>query len=330
MKDVASLAGVSLATVSRVLSGRADVHPDLAERVQDAVRKLGYRRDHMASTLRRADRQSSSLGLILENVSNPFFSAVHRGIEVLARERAVLTLAGSSDDDVERERSLAEAFASRAVDGLVIVPSRGDQSYLARERDAGVALVFVDRAPHFIDADVVLSDNEGGMRTAVTHLATSGHQRIAHLGDRSHLQTAQERLAGYRSAVRDLGLEVDPALQVADLDDEDLTIAAVERLLSDPHPPSAICTGQNLVTLAAVRALRQLGRQHDVALVGFDDVPAGDLLDPGVTVIAQDPVGLGRRAAERLFERIDGYDGPSRRDVLPTTLIARGSGELSP
>src|SRR5918995_4480706 len=153
MKDVANLAGVSLATVSRVVNGTADVRPDLAVRVQDAVKLLGYRRDLTASTLRRADRQSASIGLIIEDVSNPFFSAVHRGVEDVARPRGVLTFVGSSDEDPARELELAEAFGARGVDGLVVVPCASDQSYLLRDQQSGIALVFVDRPPHFLRGD---------------------------------------------------------------------------------------------------------------------------------------------------------------------------------
>src|SRR3954467_10931406 len=137
MKEVARVADVSLATVSRVVSGSGEVHPDLAERVQDAVKLLGYRRDLTASTLRRADRHSASIGLIIEDVSNPFFSAVHRGVEDVARPLGVLTFVGSSDELPERERELAETFGARGVDGLVIAPCTSEQSYLLRERQAG-------------------------------------------------------------------------------------------------------------------------------------------------------------------------------------------------
>src|SRR3954467_13637924 len=150
MKEVARVADVSLATVSRVVNATGDVRPDLAERVHDAVRLLGYRRDLTASTLRRADRQSASIGLIIEDVSNPFFSAVHRGVEEVARPRGVLTFVGSSDEDPRRERELAETFGARGVGGLVMVPSSRDQSYLRRAPQAGTALVFVDRPPSFI------------------------------------------------------------------------------------------------------------------------------------------------------------------------------------
>ncbi len=201
MKEVARVADVSLATVSRVISGSEEVRPDLAERVHKAVELLGYRRDLTASTLRRADRQSSSIGLIIEDVSNPFFSAVHRGVEDVARQHGVLTFVGSSDEDPARERELAEAFGARGVDGLVIVPCASDQSYLRRDHQAGIALVFVDRPPRFLPGDAVVSDNVGGAREAVAHLIAAGHRRIAFLGDRLSVATAVERRQGYHEAL---------------------------------------------------------------------------------------------------------------------------------
>jgi LacI family transcriptional regulator len=330
MRDVAALAGVSLSTVSRVVAGNQHVDPDLALKVEKAVEMLGYRHNLAAGNLRRADGLSASIGLVFEDVSNPFFSAVHRGVEDVARARSVLTFAGSSDEDATRERELTEAFLGRRVDGLVIVPTSADHSYLMREVAAGMALVFVDRIPRFIDADAVVSDNAGGARAAVAHLAEAGHRRIAFLGDRPDIFTAAERLRGYRDAIAELGGERDdglvhhPAFRAVDVD------ATVRALLSGPSPPTALFTAQNLITLATLRTLHELGVQHEIAVVGFDDIPLAELLQPGVTVVAQDPYAIGRRAAELLFSRLDGYHGPSRREVLPTTLITRGSGEIPP
>jgi LacI family transcriptional regulator len=330
MRDVAALAGVSLSTVSRVVTRTQQVDPELAVKVEKAVEMLGYRHNLAAGNLRRADGLSASVGLVFEDVSNPFFSAIHRGIEDVARTRSVLTFAGSSDENPERERELTEAFLGRRVDGLVIAPASADHSYLARDVAAGMALVFVDRPPRFIDADVVVSDNAGGARTAVAHLAAAGHRRIAFLGDRPDIFTAAERLRGYREALaqhegeQDGALVRHPAFRAADVD------ATVRELLAGAEPPTALFTAQNLITLAALRTLHELGLQHTVALVGFDDIPLAALLQPGVTVVAQDPYALGRDAAELLFSRLDGYGGPSRREVLPTTWIARGSGEIPP
>jgi LacI family transcriptional regulator len=330
MRDVAALAGVSLSTVSRVVSGTQQVDPVMAAKVEKAVEMLGYRHNLAAGNLRRADGLSATVGLVFEDVSNPFFSAIHRGIEDAARSRSMLTFAASSDEDPVRERELTEAFLARRVDGLVIVPAAADHTYLARDVAGGLPLVFVDRPPRSIDADVVVSDNVGGARAAVSHLAAHGHRRIAFLGDQPEIFTAAERLRGYHEALTEHGGEHDdalvrhPAFRAVDVD------ATVRALLGGPNPPTALFTAQNLITLAALGTLHELGLQHSVAHVGFDDIPLAALLSPGVTVVAQDPYALGRHAADLLFSRLDDHRGASRREVLPTTLIERGSGEIRP
>jgi LacI family transcriptional regulator len=329
MKDVASLAGVSLATVSRVINGNDDVRPDLARRVRDAVEILGYRRDLTASTLRRTDRLSSTVGLIIEDVANPFFSAVHRGVEDIARRHGVLTFAGSADEDPVRERELAEAFGARGVDGLIIVPCGSDQRYLLRERDSGTPLVFADRPPRFLDADAVVTDNAGGARAAVEHLLTAGHRRIGFLGDRPSVFTAVERRRGYREALALAGIAADPALERLGLVDSNAAESTALELLLVPDPPTALFAAQNLITIGAIRALRKRGLQHEIALVGFDDVTLADQVQPGITVVMQDPYALGRRAAELLFSRLNGDEGESQLVVMPTELVPRGSGEIA-
>ena len=330
MKDVANLAGVSLATVSRVVNGSNDVRPDLARRVRDAVDVLGYRRDHTASTLRRTDRLSSTIGLVIEDVANPFFSAVHRGVEDVARSHGVLTFAGSSDEQPDRERELVEAFAARGVDGLLMVPCSSDQGYLRRELESGTALVFVDRPPRFIDADAVVTDNAAAARVAVEHLLAIGHRRIALLADRPSVFTAAERRRGYREALAGAGIGVDPTLERVGLVDSASAKVAALKVLASLDPPSALFAAQNLIAIGTIRALRERGVQHETALVAFDDVMLADMVDPGLTVVAQDPFGLGRRAAELLFSRLNGVDGESQTIVMPAELVPRGSGEIAP
>jgi LacI family transcriptional regulator len=330
MRDVAALAGVSLSTVSRVVNGEPPVRADLADRVQRAVEMLGYRHNLAARNLRRADRLSASIGLIFEDVSNPFFSAIHRGVEDVARTRSILTFAGSSDEQPDRERELTEALLARRVDGVIIVPAAGDHGYLARDVSAGIGLVFVDRPPRFLDADTVLSDNVGGARAAVSHLIGQGHRRIAFLGDQPEIFTATERLRGYREALAEHGIRDDSALIHHPAFRARGVEARTRELLEGANAPTALFTAQNLITLGALRTIHELGLQRTVALVGFDDIPLADVLEPGVTVVAQEPYGLGRQAAELVFSRLDGYEGPSRRVILPTQLIERGSGEIPP
>jgi LacI family transcriptional regulator len=331
MREVAALADVSVKTVSRVVNGERTVDAELARRVHEAIGMLGYRRDDAASALRRADRVSLSIGLVFEDVANPFLSYVHRSIEDVARARGVWTFAASADERSELERELALALCARRIDGLIIVPAAGtDHSYLARERDAGIALVFVDRPPAFLDADTVLSDNAEATSRAVLGFGRRGHRRIAFLCDRIELYTAQARLQGYREALAKLNIPEDPALVHADLSSPSSTDAAVRELFAMADPPTALFTAQNLITTATLHTLRALELHRSLALIGFDDIELADLLEPPVTVVAQDAAALGRTAAELLFARIDGDTSPSKRIIVPTSLIERGSGETAP
>ena len=330
IRDVAALAGVTPKTVSRVINGEAAVSAKVRARVLAAVDRLGYRRNLTASSLRRADGKSLTIGVLLEDAANPFSSMLHRSIEDVASERGVLVLAGSTDEDAARERQFVSAFASRRVDGLIIVPASHDHSYLLSERQAGTAIVFVDRPPAFLDADTVLTDNEVGVRRGVRHLISHGHRRIGYLGDMQTIATAEMRYQGYLEELAANGIEVDEKIvQLGRHGIESAETATIE-LLSSPRPPTALFTGQNLITIGAFRGLRKLGLHNRVALIGFDDILLGDLLEPGITVIAQDPAAIGRAAAELLFRRLDGDHSPSAHHVIPTRLIPRGSGEVRP
>ena len=330
MRDVAALARVGLKTVSRVTNGEPGVSPELRARVQRAIEQLDYLPNLTASSLRRSSGRSATIGLILENVANPFSSGLHRAIGDVAWARGVQVFSGSVDEDAVRERLLVSTFAGRRVDGLVVVPASHDHSYLLGHKQAGTAIVFVDRPAEFLDVDAIVSDNRGGSEEAVRHLLAAGHRRIAYLGDLASVYTARERHAGYVRGLETAGIPVDPAIVRYDLQDSETAEAAVAQLLASPAPPTALFTSQNLVTIGAVRALRAAGAQHEVALVGFDDVLLADMLEPAVTVVAQDPRAIGTLAAQLLFLRMDGDIAPTALHVVPTRLIARGSGEIAP
>lgn len=326
MRDVAALAGVSIKTVSRVVNQEPGVAPELVGRVLDAVGLLGYRHNLTASSLRRADHKTATIGLLLEDISNPFSSALHRAIEDVARHRGTLVLAGSSDEDPDRQQELLHALVSRRVDGLIAVPASGNQNALLRERRLGRPMVLVDRlAP---EADSVVVDNRAGVGQALRHLVAHGHRRIAFLGDLRSIWTATERHAGYVEALAAQGIMLNPRLVRMDVHGIDVAEAIVRELVAAADPPTALLAGQNLIAIGAIHALQRLGWQHRVALVGFDDFPLADLLNPGVSVIAQDPTGLGQAAAELLFARVDGDRTPPRHVVVPTRLVPRGSGEI--
>lgn len=330
MLDVAALAGVGLKTVSRVVNAEPGVSPQLEARVREAIAQLNYRRDANAATLRRLGRKTETIGLVLEDVSNPFSSALHRAVEDTARERGVMVFAGSCDEDPERERELIGSLRERRVDGIIVVPASHDHTYLYEERRAGTALVFVDRPAAHLDADSVVSDNNGGGRMAVEHLLAHGHRRVGFLGDLLSITTAAERLQGYRAALEGAVVEMDDRLVRTDLRDPDSAASAVGEMLSLVEPPTAFFTSQNLLTIGGLRALRDAGLERRIALIGFDDIPLAEMVEPAVSVVAQDPQALGRTAAELLFRRLDGDMSAAVHHVLPVNLIARGSGELPP
>ncbi len=328
MREVAALAGVSIKTVSRVINGETGVSADTAARVAQAVERLDYRQDFAASELRRTHRRSATIGMVLEDLGNPYSAAVLRAVEDVARTRQLLVLAGSCDNDAERERTLVAALTGRRVDALVVMPAGADHSYLLTERRAGTPIVFVDRPPAFLDADAVVADNAAGTRLGIRHLVDHGHGRIAYLGDMQTIFTARQRYEGYREELAAQGLPVDEALVRLDLRGIEVADAVATELLALPDPPTALFAAQNFLTIGALRALRRAGLHRQVALLGFDDILLADLLDPGITVIAQDPARMGLVAAELVLRRLDGDRSPTASHVVPTRLVPRGSGEI--
>lgn len=328
MRDVASRAGVGLATVSRVVNGKGGVTTATVDRVRAAVNELGYRPDFTASSLRRADRKTDLVGMVLENLANPFSSALHRAVEDAAAERGLLLLSGSNDEDPERERQLVRSFIGRRVDGLIVAPTGRANDELAAARQRGTALVCVDRPVELSGVDSVTVDNRDSMRAAVLRLRRAGHRRIGYLGDLSTIWTAAQRYAGFVAGLAEAGLPFDERLARRDIHGEAHAARAAWELCTLAEPPTAVLSAQNLLTIGACHALWDLGVERRVALIGFDDFPMANLLRPGVSVIAQDVRGLGRTAADLLFARLDGDRTPAREVVVPTRYVARGSGEL--
>ncbi|MEU5386024.1 LacI family DNA-binding transcriptional regulator [Kitasatospora cineracea] len=325
MKDVAAAAGVGLKTVSRVVNGESGVTPEMAARVQAAIEALGFRRNDSARLLRTG--RTASVALLLEDISDPFSSALSRAVEQVAAAEGCLLFTGSSAEVPERERELALAFCARRVDGLIVVPAGDDHRYLLPEIESGTPVVFLDRPGSGIDADAVLSDNAGGAQAGTAHLIAHGHRRIGFIGDLPSIHTAAERARGYRAAMAAAGLPVDERWVDCGPTDRTRVAAAVRRLTTGPDAVTALFTANNRVTLAA---LHHLPADRRPALVGFDDLELADLLTPGLTVVAQDPAALGALAARRLFDRLTGDTTPPARLELPTLLVPRGSGETPP
>ena len=330
MRDVAALAGVSLKTVSRVVNREPGVSEELAVRVTRAAEQLDYRPNLTASNLRRSDRRTGTVGLLVEDVANEFFASIHRGVEEVARERGVAVIAASLDRDPAMERDLVGAFASRRVDGLILAPTAPEQGYLTTELRSGLSMVCIDRTPRGVEIDSVVTDNREAAAAGVAHLLDHGHIRIAFVGGESNLTTEQARYSGFVDAMAAVGAPVRPDWVHHGARDSEQAYAVVRAMLDSEDGPTAIFSGQNLITMGTVRALRERGLQQEIALVGFDDFAMADMLEPAITVVAQDARRIGHLAADLLFRRMADPSRPTSTHVVRSRLVERGSGEITP
>ncbi len=330
MRDVARVAGVSAKTVSRVFNDDPHVTEETRERVRWAMQKLNYVPNLLARSFRAG--ADAAVGLAVPDIADPFFAAMTSSIEVdlVGRGMAVVvTSLGEGADRAETERSALEALLRRQISGLIVACVSADQSYLAPWQER-TPMVFVDRAPKGLSGVYVIEDDLGGAHEAVTHLASHGHRRVAFLGVSTPVTTIRRRLKGYRSAVAENGLLDRPDLVCMPAESAEESAAALVKRLEAPNPPTAVFSSNVLCTMALVLALQRAGRA-DIAVVGFGDIPMAAAVSPAVTVVDQDPAGLGRIAVERLLQHIEDPGAPlRRRTVLPVHLIPRGSGELPP
>ncbi|WP_446219973.1 LacI family DNA-binding transcriptional regulator [Micromonospora sp. IBHARD004] len=321
MVDVAREAGVGLKTVSRVVNGESGVSPEMADRVFLAVAKLGFRRNAMARDL-RAGRSTASVGLVIEDLGNPFYSSVARGVEQLTHDRDFVLMTASSEEDPERERALVLELCQRRVEGMIIVPTALDHSFLQAEIEMGLQVVFLDRPATGLIADTVLVDNRGGAIAATDYLLDRGHQRIAVLGHEAKVWTMRERLAGFRSALARAGVPYPEDLVcLGPLTPADAATATAQ-LLDGGDPPTAFFACNNRMTVGVLAELQRRGGAADVS--GFDDIETAGLFAQPLALVSYDAAEAGRRAAQLLLERLDGRRTP-QQVVIPTTLVRYGS-----
>ncbi len=322
MADVAARCGVSIKTVSRVVNGEAGVSDETALRIRQVIVELGFQR-HEGASLLRSSRRSETVGLIVEDLANPFYSQLAAGIEREVRLRQHLLVSASSERSSDDESRLVEALLARRVTGLIIVPIGTEPTDALRAACLEVPVVCLDRPVAGLDADAVLSDNEGGMRSAVEHLAAHRHERLAFLGDDASIWTARRRAAAFHEAVASLGLPGPIHCALGPWTNSSLA----DRLAGWARgraPVTAVVTGNNRVTLSVLRAMQD--HDLDLGLVGYDDFDLADVVRPPVTVVHQDPVGLGVRAAQQVFSRVSSGRSTPTTVVVPTRLVIRGSG----
>jgi len=328
VRDVARHAGVSTSTVSHVLNRTRFVSDDLRERVMAAMRELDYEPNAAARML--SLKRSDTLGLIVSDIRNPFFSSVARGVEDVAQEHGYTVVLCNSDENLMKETACLKTLQSRQVDGVLLASAGLADEYVSRLVQAGFPIVLVDRDLPGQGLPAVLLDNEGAAYSAVRHLIERGHRRIGMLSGRHSISTTTERVAGYHRALREAGLDLDGRLVVSGESTSEGGTDATHELLSIEPPPTAIFSGNNLMSIGALHSIssRGLSVPDDVALVGFDDFPFpwSDAFRPHLTTVAQPTYELGRRSAEMLVQMLRRSTPPAGlRVVLEGKLVIRES-----
>lgn len=328
IQEVARVAGVSTATVSRFLSGQT---VRSGEAIQNAVRTLGYSPSVVARSLKSG--RHGAIGVIVPDITNPFFAALVKGINHEVRASGYQVILGNSDEDAPQEEALLAALTQRT-DGIIIAPLvEGDLS-LVRLEKSRTPVVLVDRDITFATRfDRVLVDNLSGSRQAVEHLAALGHRAIAHIGGPLGSTPGRARHEGFVAAMERLGLPVrQDLIRISDFREEGGR-DSMRDLWNQPDRPTAVFIANNLMTIGALNALHVLGARipHDISVVGFDDVALAELLDPPLTVIRRPDIEQGAASARLLLSRLeqdfehDASLSQSHRITLPVQLVVRGS-----
>lgn len=324
--DVARYAGVSKASVSRVVNGNYGVSEQLRQRVLSAIGALGYQPDRSARRLRGTT--SEILGIIIPDIQNPYFTSVVRGIEDLAYSHHLNVLLCNTDDDPAKQDTYIRVMMAERVAGLILAPSFGiTRQPLQQLGQLGTPIVLIDRSVGQLRYDTVVVDNFQGAYQGTAHLVSLGFQRIAFVGGDLDLSPGTERLAGYRQALLDHAMTADPAL----LQIEHFKIESGQRLtrnlLDSPHPPDAIFAASNLLSIGALKTVREAGLRvpEDIAVVGFDDMPWAEELFSPLTAVTQPTYELGQEAVRILLQRRSDPTAPVRTVTLRTSLTIRES-----
>lgn len=324
LSDVAALAETSTKTASRVINGHAKVGSDTRGRVERAVLELGYRPDPLARSLRLGT--DDTIGVVVDEVSDPFFASVIGEIERMALNRSMTVIIASTQRLVDREHVVIDRLLQRRVAGLIIASVAHDHAHL---KTATCPVVFIDRVAVNLDSDAVLVDDRAGARMAVDHLISHGHQRIAYLGDQLGIDTVTTRLDGYRASLELAGIAVHERYIIGMTPSSGDGAPAVEALLAGTEPPTAIFSANTRSSLRVLTTLHRISRT-DIAFVSFGDFAMAEALTPPITVIDHSPESIGRLAADRLLRRMAGDELPTQTITTPLHLVPRGSGELPP
>jgi LacI family transcriptional regulator len=326
ISDVAERAGVSPATVSRVIHGSRNVRRSTRERVERAIEELGYVPSGVAQSLR--SKRTRSLALVVPDITNTFWTTVVRGVEDVAQRHSYSVLLCNTDEDLAKQLDYLDFVIHQQVDGVIIAPYDSDASHLDKLRQRDIPTVIIDRHIEGWEVDSVGSDSVSGSRALVQHLISLGHQRIAMISGPAITSTAEDRVAGYRLALAEAGIPIDPRLIRRGEFRSSSGKALLAEMLDEDPPPTAIFAANNTLAMGALDVLEERGLRvpQDIALVCFDDLPNTSLVFPFLTVVTQPVYDMGINAAQLLLSRIHSEVSLQPRHVtLPVRLIVRHS-----
>jgi len=333
IRDVAQQAGVSTATVSRVVSGRGYVAVDTRARVLKAIDDLQFVPNAMARGLKT--KRSGMIALLVPEIVNSFYTTVARGVENVANKHGFQVILGNTDEDIAKEKAYIDLMVASHIEGVILAPSGRTATHLNALVTRKVPTVVFDRKVEGFQADTVMGDSVTGAVDLINHLVHLGHQRIAIVNGDPETSSSRDRLQGFRAALAIAGITPDERwISHGTWFIEDAE-ARVERLLSEAPGFTAIFAANNFMAIGALRALRRHGKEvpNDVALVCFDDIAAASEIDPFLTVMSQPAYTMGTLSAQLLLERISGArTGPPRQISLGSEFLIRRScgAELTP
>lgn len=326
IQQIAKRADVSIGTVSHVINGTANVREKLRHRVLEAIRSLGYQPNELARGMRR--NQTSMLAMIIPDITNPFFPAVVRGAEDIAYRNSLRLVLCNTDNDPQKETFYLNELQSYRPAGWLVIPAA--ESRIAahmRSVNTTTPVVCLDRQPKGWDGDVVLVDNETGALNATRYLLRMGHKRLAAITGPLNLTVAVERLEGFKRALREAGITLEPDYVQEARFERSAGYEAAKRLLGMLPRPTAIFASNDLIALGVLAAAREMGLRcpEDLSVVGFDNLDFSELTAPALTTVYQSGYQLGTAAARLLLDRIGGKKHSPERIFLPTELKIRES-----
>lgn len=327
IKDVAEKVGVNPSTVSRVLNGDSNlsIREETRNRILEAIKEMGYTPNPIARSLRK--KTSDAIGMLIPDITNPFFPEVIKGAETAASEKGLSVILCNTDENSDKERNLVRFLIDRRVDGMLLFSSRLEDETVSEVEKSGIPFVLVNRGSRSNSGAYVVVDNTLGAKLAMQHLIGLGHEKIAHISGFLYTETGLERLEGYRKSLNAAGLPFDSECMVEAGFTEQQGYIAMQKLLSLTNPPTAVFAANDLMAMGAMTAIMEKGLRvpEDISLVGFDDIWVANRITPALTTVKIPLIEMGSLAMKIISDKIAQKEIQDERIILTPELIIRSS-----